>query len=205
MKKIKITHILISKGFAGSEKYLCDLIDYQCKFFDVSVIILKKNMMLKKYINKNVKTYQVIDFLKKIQITKIINTYKPDIVHTHLSNAAKCVNKSDKFNIVIQNIPKKYINNSFTNINIHMTCEFPGLLIPLLEKAEEIHLIDVSTSLLIYHLQYKSILSRNLKIYYHSYYRKLPQSKRDFCGNYLKGIEKHDVNWKCNWTIIKNK
>ena len=100
MKKIKITHILISKGFAGSEKYLCDLIDYQCKFFDVSVIILKKNMMLKKHINKNVKTYQVIDFLKKIQITKIINTHKPDIVHTHLSNAAKCVNKSDQFKIV---------------------------------------------------------------------------------------------------------
>ena len=42
MKKIKIIHILISQGFAGSEKYLCDLIDYQSKFFDVSVIILKK-------------------------------------------------------------------------------------------------------------------------------------------------------------------
>ena len=42
MKKIKIIHILISKGFAGSEKYLCDLTDYQLKFFDVSIIILKK-------------------------------------------------------------------------------------------------------------------------------------------------------------------
>jgi len=100
MKKIKIIHILISKGFAGSEKYLCDLIDYQSKFFDVSVIILKKNMMLKKYINKNVKTIQIIDFFKKIQITKIIDKDKPDIVHTHLSNAAKCVNKSNKFKIV---------------------------------------------------------------------------------------------------------
>jgi glycosyltransferase involved in cell wall biosynthesis len=100
MKKIKIIHILISKGFAGSEKYLCDLIDYQSKFFDVSVIILKKNMMLKKYINKNVKTFQIIDFFKKIQITKIIDKDKPDIVHTHLSNAAKCVNKSNKFKIV---------------------------------------------------------------------------------------------------------
>jgi len=100
MKKIKIIHILISKGFAGSEKYLCDLIDYQSKFFDVSVIILKKNTMLKKYINKNVKTFQVIDFFKKIQITKIINKNKPNIVHTHLSNAAKCVSKSNKFKII---------------------------------------------------------------------------------------------------------
>ena len=73
MKKIKVIHILISKGFAGSEKYLCDLIDYQSKFFDVSVIILKKNLILKKDINKNVKIFQIIDFFKKIQITKIIN------------------------------------------------------------------------------------------------------------------------------------
>ena len=100
MKKIKIIHILISKGFAGSEKYLCDLIDYQSKFFDVSVIILKKNIMLKKYINKSVKSFQIANFFKKIQITKIINKSKPDIVHTHLSNAAKCVNKSNKFKII---------------------------------------------------------------------------------------------------------
>ena len=37
MKKIKVLHILISKGFAGTEKYLCDLTNYQSKFFDVSV------------------------------------------------------------------------------------------------------------------------------------------------------------------------
>ena len=100
MKKIKIIHILISKGFSGSEKYLCDLIDYQSKFFDVSVVILKKNIYLKKNINKNVKIFQVINFLKKIQIKNIIDKYKPDIVHTHLSNAAKCVHKSSKFKIV---------------------------------------------------------------------------------------------------------
>ncbi|WP_415303794.1 glycosyltransferase [Candidatus Pelagibacter sp. Uisw_090] len=100
MKKIKIIHILISKGFAGSEKYLCDLIDYQSKFFDVSAIILKKNIMLKRYVNKNVKTFQVIDFFKKTQITKIISKNKPDIIHTHLSNAAKCVRKSNKFKII---------------------------------------------------------------------------------------------------------
>ena len=100
MKKIKIIHILISKGFAGSEKYLCDLVDYQSKFFDVSIIILKKNIFLKKNINKNVKTFQIIDFFKKIQITEIINKNKPDIIHTHLSNAAKCVSKSNKFKII---------------------------------------------------------------------------------------------------------
>jgi len=100
MKKIKIMHILISKGFAGTEKYLCDLTNYQCKFFDVSVIILKKNLLLKKNININVKIFKVIDFFKKTQITKIINKNRPDIVHTHLSNAAKCVNKSREFKII---------------------------------------------------------------------------------------------------------
>ena len=114
MKKIKIIHILISKGFAGSEKYLCDLIDYQSKFFDVSIIILKKNLILKKDINKNVKIFQIIDFFKKIQITKIINEIKPDIVHTHLSNASKCVSKSDKFKIIAtahMNFKKSILKN----------------------------------------------------------------------------------------------
>ena len=100
MKKIKIIHILISQGFAGSEKYLCDLIDYQSKFFDVSVVILKKNIILKKHINKSVKKFLVIDFFKKIQVTKIINKNKPDIIHTHLSNASKCVNKSNEYKII---------------------------------------------------------------------------------------------------------
>ena len=58
MKKIKIIHILVSKGFAGSEKYLCDLTDYQSNFFDVSVVVLKKNLILKKNINKNIKIFQ---------------------------------------------------------------------------------------------------------------------------------------------------
>jgi hypothetical protein len=140
------------------------------------------------------------------------NKEKEGIVCDEILNKYK-LNKSDKFNIVIQNIslakagpiPKKYINNSFTNINISMICEFPGLLIPLLEKAEEIHLIDVSTTILIYNLQYKSILSRNLKIYYHSYYRILPHSKRNHFQKYLNQVQKHNVNWKCNWTIIKDR
>lgn len=132
------------------------------------------------------------------------NKEKESITCNEILNKYK-LSKSDKFNIIIQNIPKKYINNNFTNINIDMICEFPGLLIPLFEKAEEIHLIDVSTSILIYNLQYKSILSRNLKIYYHSYYRMLPHSKRDFFQQCLNQIQKHDVNWKCNWTIIKER
>ena len=114
MKKIKIVHILISKGFTGSEKYLCDLIDYQSNFFDVSIVILKKNLILKKNINKNVKVFQIINFFKKIQITKIIDKNKPDIIHTHLSNAAKCVSKSDKFKIIAtahMNFKKSILKN----------------------------------------------------------------------------------------------
>ena len=114
MKKIKIIHVLISKGFAGTEKYLCDLVDYQSKFFDVSVIILKKNIMLKKNINKNIKTFQVIDFFKKIQITEIISRNKPDIIHTHLNNSAKCVSKSNKFKIIAtthMNFKKSILKN----------------------------------------------------------------------------------------------
>ena len=37
-KKLKILHIILSKGFAGSEKYVVDLVQFQKKKHFVSLI-----------------------------------------------------------------------------------------------------------------------------------------------------------------------
>ena len=99
-KKLKIMHVILSKGFAGSEKYVVDLTCHQYENNQVYVIILKQNKELKNSLEKKLKIYEIGRFLKKYNIQKIINKIKPQIVHTHLGEAAKLVQKSKEYKTV---------------------------------------------------------------------------------------------------------
>jgi len=46
-KKIVILHVILSKGYAGSEKYVLDLMRYQNKDHRVFLIILKATKYLR--------------------------------------------------------------------------------------------------------------------------------------------------------------
>jgi hypothetical protein len=100
---MRIIHIIFSKGFAGSERYLCNLANYQSS--DNSVCIIKintsNNLLFKKNIIKNVKMFNINNFFKKLQIKKIIREISPDIIHTHLGGASKIVDKRwGKFKLI---------------------------------------------------------------------------------------------------------
>ena len=96
MKKITIIHVILSDGFAGSEKYVCDLLEFQKKYFNVYVVISNKNFMIKKFLDKKIRVFQINSFFQSIKIKKIINKLNPDIVHTHLGEATKKVKSSSK-------------------------------------------------------------------------------------------------------------
>ena len=100
---MRIIHIIFSKGFAGTERYLCNLANYQSS--DNSVCIIKintsNNLLFKKNIIKNVKIFNINNFFKKLQIKKIIREISPDIIHTHLGGASKIVDKRwGKFKLI---------------------------------------------------------------------------------------------------------
>ena len=114
MKKLKIIHVILSKGFAGSEKYVVDLTSYQNKNHLVYVIILNKNKKLKNSLENKSKIYEVGSFLKKYNIKKIINKIKPQIVHTHLGEAAKLVQKSSEYKTVAT-MHMNYKNKDYRN------------------------------------------------------------------------------------------
>jgi len=46
MKKIRIIHINLSSGFAGSERHLVDLVNFQSDNYDTYLIKLKKNSFI---------------------------------------------------------------------------------------------------------------------------------------------------------------
>lgn len=114
MKKLKIIHVILSKGFAGSEKYVVDLTSYQNKNHLVYVIILNKNKKLKNSLENKSKIYEVGSFLKKYNIKKIIKKIKPQIVHTHLGEAAKLVQKSSEYKTVAT-MHMNYKNKDYRN------------------------------------------------------------------------------------------
>jgi len=121
-KKITVLHIILSKGYgyAGSEKYVYDLTRYQKKIHNVFVITLKRNLILNKLLNNKVKTFEIGNFFKKIIINKIIKKIKPDIIHTHLGEANKIVNKSNSYK-VISTLHMNFKNKEFKNCDCIIT------------------------------------------------------------------------------------
>ena len=93
-RKLIIVHTILSKGFAGSEKYVVDLIRYQKKNHTVIAIISQKNKVLNELLKKEVKVFKIGNFFRKYKINNLINDINPKIVHTHLGDAAKIIRKS---------------------------------------------------------------------------------------------------------------
>jgi len=112
MKKKILIHVILSDGFAGSEKYVCDLLEFQKKYFKVYLIISNKNLIIKKFLNKNIRVFQINFFFQSAKIKKIINKINPDIVHTHLGEATKKVKSSSKY-ILISTLHMNYKKNNY--------------------------------------------------------------------------------------------
>lgn len=96
-KPLKITHIVLSKGFAGSERSTAESCNAQCINHDVSVIIRKKHRKNGKsivdHLDPRVKiftapSFSLLTFLKIKQLIKNIN---PDVIHCHLRRATRYV------------------------------------------------------------------------------------------------------------------
>lgn len=121
-KKITILHIILSKGYgyAGTEKYVYDLVRYQKKIHNVFVVTLKRNLILNKLLNNKVKIFNIGNFFKKILVNKIIDKIKPDIIHTHLGEANKIVNKSNRYKIV-STLHMNFKHNEFKNCDCIIT------------------------------------------------------------------------------------
>ncbi len=94
---MKILHVIISKGFAGSELYAINLLNYQSKFHNTFLIKINEtnNVKYKKFLNSKTKVFNFNSFLKKFKINNKIDEINPDVVHTHLGNASKIVIKKN--------------------------------------------------------------------------------------------------------------
>jgi glycosyltransferase involved in cell wall biosynthesis len=128
MKKVKIIHINLSSGFAGSERHLVDLINFQSNNYDTYLIKLKKNSFINySIVSRKTKIYKISKFFKGYFLKKIIQKIKPDIIHTHLGGANRIISKNwGNFKLVAtchMNFKKKYYTNHDGIIVLNKTQE----------------------------------------------------------------------------------
>jgi len=97
-KRLIICHVLLSRGFAGSERSTAESCNQQVQDHDVYLIVKKSHRKLGKsvsdHIDSRVKLIEVpnLFFTQKI-LQKKINAINPDVIHCHLRRATRLVSK----------------------------------------------------------------------------------------------------------------
>ena len=166
MKKIRIIHINLSSGFAGSERHLVDLVNFQSDNYDTYLIKLKKNSFINySIISRKTKIYKISKFFKRYFLKKIIQKIKPDIIHTHLGGASRIISKKwGNFKLCAtchMNFKKKHYTNHDGIIVLNKTQEniikkkFPNKILRINLWPSFIKKINYSKSFLLNKLNIK--------------------------------------------------
>ena len=176
------------------------------------------NLDNKRFINKNNKINNVLnidekdidktneipnnnsDFFYKLLGLKVNIKRDYFLYSRNIIEEEKIYNKFKKDKYIITNDCNQFkINNKYLTqpiINIHFLVPNQLYLLKLIENAEELHLMENSLALMIYHMQYSNII-KPVKVYYHTYPRKRVNDKNpEICNNVFIS-PKLD-----NWTII---
>lgn len=143
------------------------------KWFLVDGYPANYNRNIKKILENNASS-----FYASAGIPKEYRVDKFDYVRDHddENNFFQSLNLPEKYIVVseydINIINRKYIKNkNLPIININNLSKKYWDIIKVLEKAEEVHLLENSTSLMVYHLQYKNIMEK-VPVDFHTYARR---------------------------------
>ena len=117
-QKLKIIHLLFSKGFAGTERSTAESCNAQCETNEVILVCSNKperssGASILQHIDPRVKVIKISPrfFLQK-NLQKILDTEQPDVIHAHLRRStrvlAKCKTNAVKVSTLHIGINKCY-------------------------------------------------------------------------------------------------
>lgn len=95
---LKIFHVLLSKGFAGSERSTAESCNQQCQHHDVTLIIRKGHRRhgasIVDHLDPRIRVKEIsANWLVSWQLKRLIEHFQPDVIHTHLRRSARVVAK----------------------------------------------------------------------------------------------------------------
>lgn len=91
---VRIVHLILTKRFAGSERYAIELANAQAARHQVAIILRRaaaedRPDALASRVSKDVELQLVGEWRTRSQCERLIRRLKPDVVHAHLSAACK--------------------------------------------------------------------------------------------------------------------
>jgi glycosyltransferase involved in cell wall biosynthesis len=98
MSRLRIAHIILSRGFAGSERATVEMCNAHCEKHDVLLIIKKGHanaagVTIRQYVDPRVKIVEVGNWFPKAGIAKALEEFDAQVVHGHLRKSTKMLAK----------------------------------------------------------------------------------------------------------------
>ena len=95
-ERLKIFHVLFSRGFAGSERSTAESCSQQCEQHDVTLVISNKHrrgdQSIIDHVDPRVRIIEISKtWFTKRNLRKLIERFQPDVIHCHLRRATRLV------------------------------------------------------------------------------------------------------------------
>lgn len=86
--------MILSRGFAGSERAAAQMANVQCEKHDVAIILKRSHMnrsgvSIRQWLDPRVRVFEVGNWFPRNEIARAIDTWRPDVIHAHLRRSTK--------------------------------------------------------------------------------------------------------------------
>ncbi len=91
---MRIAHIILSQGFAGSERATAEMCNAQGRFHDVLLIIKRSHanhagISIRQWLDERIQVAEVGDWLPRSDIGTALDQFRPDVIHGHLRRSTR--------------------------------------------------------------------------------------------------------------------
>lgn len=83
MKKVKVMHLLTSDRFSGAENVVCQIIGMMKAEKNIEMIYCSKDGQIREALSERGITFYPVSQVSVAEIKRVIDEYKPDIIHAH--------------------------------------------------------------------------------------------------------------------------
>ena len=98
-ERLRVMHVILSSGFAGSERAAAEACNAMCPLHDVALVIRNDHRgpggaSIRDHVNPRVRIIEVPGRLgTRRQLAEAIRSWRPDVIHTHLRRGTRYVAK----------------------------------------------------------------------------------------------------------------
>ena len=91
---MRIVHMILSTGFAGSERATAEMCNAQCRDHDVMLIIKRghtnrRGVSIRQWVDPRVRVVEVNDWFPRRGIARALEEFRPDVIHAHLRRSTR--------------------------------------------------------------------------------------------------------------------